>query len=169
MSLSQYMLDIHSGQRFATIFFNVLQGGLNNLTRAFHCWFLSINLVSNTAKVPQCMYIKQFITTCHLLCCDLCLQLHCYLFFIYILCIKWWSSSVSFLGLYCSGWVKRGPVGVLATTMNDAFETGKIIVEDLLSGSMPQQQGEARDQMLQLLRKKGSFSNLSIYFKCFVP
>ena len=37
-------------------------------------------------------------------------------------------------GLYCSGWVRRGPTGVIATTMNDATDTGKVIVEDLESG-----------------------------------
>jgi len=33
--------------------------------------------------------------------------------------------------LYCSGWLSTGPTGVIATTMNVAFETGKVIVEDL--------------------------------------
>ena len=32
--------------------------------------------------------------------------------------------------LYCSGWVKRGPTGVIASTMNDAFETAEAIVAD---------------------------------------
>ena len=33
-------------------------------------------------------------------------------------------------GLYCAGWVKRGPTGVIATTMEDAFATVELIVED---------------------------------------
>jgi adrenodoxin-NADP+ reductase len=37
-------------------------------------------------------------------------------------------------GLYCSGWVKRGPTGVIASTMEDAFSTGDSIVQDWLSG-----------------------------------
>ncbi|XP_067938928.1 NADPH:adrenodoxin oxidoreductase, mitochondrial-like [Watersipora subatra] len=37
-------------------------------------------------------------------------------------------------GLYCSGWVKRGPVGVLASTMTDAFDTADSILEDIDSG-----------------------------------
>ena len=37
-------------------------------------------------------------------------------------------------GLYCSGWVKRGPVGVIATTMTDAFETADTILSDIQSG-----------------------------------
>lgn len=34
------------------------------------------------------------------------------------------------VGVYCSGWVKRGPTGVIASTMTDAFQTAEVIVED---------------------------------------
>jgi adrenodoxin-NADP+ reductase len=33
-------------------------------------------------------------------------------------------------GMYCSGWVKRGPTGVIASTMDDAFNTADIILRD---------------------------------------
>ncbi|KAL9063323.1 MAG: hypothetical protein Q9157_008302 [Trypethelium eluteriae] len=33
-------------------------------------------------------------------------------------------------GLYCAGWVKRGPTGVIASTMEDAFTTADVIVQD---------------------------------------
>lgn len=33
-------------------------------------------------------------------------------------------------GLYCSGWVKRGPAGVIANTMEDAFDTAESIAKD---------------------------------------
>jgi adrenodoxin-NADP+ reductase len=33
-------------------------------------------------------------------------------------------------GLYCAGWVKRGPTGVIASTMNDAFATAESIATD---------------------------------------
>ena len=33
-------------------------------------------------------------------------------------------------GMYCAGWVKRGPTGVIATTMEDAFATAELIAED---------------------------------------
>ena len=33
-------------------------------------------------------------------------------------------------GLYCSGWVKRGPAGVIANTMEDAFDTADSIAQD---------------------------------------
>jgi adrenodoxin-NADP+ reductase len=34
------------------------------------------------------------------------------------------------LPLYCSGWVKRGPTGVIASTMTDAFQTAEAMVQD---------------------------------------
>lgn len=32
--------------------------------------------------------------------------------------------------------MKNGPVGVIATTMNDAFQTGQLVVEDLKAGEL---------------------------------
>ncbi|KAI9040800.1 NADPH-adrenodoxin reductase [Aspergillus affinis] len=44
------------------------------------------------------------------------------------------GSLISHLpGLYCAGWVKRGPTGVIATTMTDAFSTADAIAADLTS------------------------------------
>ncbi|XP_068833129.1 NADPH:adrenodoxin oxidoreductase, mitochondrial isoform X3 [Capricornis sumatraensis] len=40
-------------------------------------------------------------------------------------------------GLYCSGWVKRGPTGVITTTMTDSFLTGQILLQDLRAGHLP--------------------------------
>ncbi|RYP57406.1 hypothetical protein DL769_009497 [Monosporascus sp. CRB-8-3] len=39
-------------------------------------------------------------------------------------------------GVYCAGWVKRGPTGVIASTMEDAFSTGDAIVSDWNAGSL---------------------------------
>ncbi|PGH23499.1 hypothetical protein AJ80_02453 [Polytolypa hystricis UAMH7299] len=36
-------------------------------------------------------------------------------------------------GLYCAGWVKRGPTGVIASTMTDAFATADAIAADWMS------------------------------------
>lgn len=33
-------------------------------------------------------------------------------------------------GMYCAGWVKRGPTGVIASTMDDAFTSADVIVRD---------------------------------------
>ncbi|XP_029620575.1 NADPH:adrenodoxin oxidoreductase, mitochondrial isoform X1 [Salmo trutta] len=39
-------------------------------------------------------------------------------------------------GLYCSGWVKRGPTGVIATTMNDSFDTARTLLQDIGKGTL---------------------------------
>jgi adrenodoxin-NADP+ reductase len=33
-------------------------------------------------------------------------------------------------GMYCAGWVKRGPTGVIASTMDDAFMTAENLIAD---------------------------------------
>ena len=40
------------------------------------------------------------------------------------------DGSVVLPGLYCAGWVKRGPAGVIANTMEDAFATAEAISKD---------------------------------------
>ena len=40
------------------------------------------------------------------------------------------SDGTGIPGLYCSGWVKRGPAGVIANTMEDAFATAEAIAID---------------------------------------
>lgn len=40
------------------------------------------------------------------------------------------DSSKHIPGMYCAGWVKRGPTGVIASTMLDAFSTADTIAED---------------------------------------
>lgn len=44
------------------------------------------------------------------------------------------EDHVLFPGLYCAGWVKRGPTGVIASTMEDAFATAEAIAEDWKAG-----------------------------------
>lgn len=37
-------------------------------------------------------------------------------------------------GMYCAGWVKRGPTGVIASTLDDAFTSADIVVKDWEQG-----------------------------------
>lgn len=37
-------------------------------------------------------------------------------------------------GMYTAGWLKRGPTGVIVSTMTDAYETADTIVDDLKNG-----------------------------------
>lgn len=50
-------------------------------------------------------------------------------------------------GMYCAGWVKRGPTGVIASTMNDAFATADVIAQDWHShaGFNGSDSGSAKD------------------------
>ncbi|KAF8924857.1 hypothetical protein EDD21DRAFT_368452 [Dissophora ornata] len=62
-------------------------------------------------------------------------------------------------GLYASGWLKRGPIGVIATTMADAYQTGDTIISDwvngrpMLNGSSSHKEGGK--PILELLHSKG--------------
>ena len=59
-------------------------------------------------------------------------------------------------GMYCAGWVKRGPTGVIASTMDDAFNTGDIIARDWTNGVRFNQDADA---------SKGGFDAVSAEMK----
>lgn len=62
----------------------------------------------------------------------------------------WWQVS----GLYCTGWVKRGPSGIINTNIMDARETVAAIVEDAASGVIGGaggQGGNNRPDVVELL------------------
>jgi ferredoxin/flavodoxin---NADP+ reductase len=40
------------------------------------------------------------------------------------------------LGVYCTGWIKRGPSGVIGTNKKDATETAELLLEDARSGRL---------------------------------
>jgi ferredoxin--NADP+ reductase len=40
-------------------------------------------------------------------------------------------------GVYCAGWIKRGPSGVIGTNKKDAVETIELLLEDARSGALP--------------------------------
>ncbi|KAI8345184.1 hypothetical protein B0O80DRAFT_394795 [Mortierella sp. GBAus27b] len=65
-------------------------------------------------------------------------------------------------GLYAAGWLKRGPIGVIATTMADAYQTGDTIVADWIGGQamLNNDQEAPKDQrstnpVLDLLHSRG--------------
>jgi ferredoxin/flavodoxin---NADP+ reductase len=53
-------------------------------------------------------------------------------------------------GLYCAGWIKRGPTGIIGTNKKDATETVERLLEDARSGTLPRCQtgAEAVDAAL---------------------
>jgi ferredoxin/flavodoxin---NADP+ reductase len=54
-------------------------------------------------------------------------------------------------GLYCAGWIKRGPSGVIGTNKKDATETVALLLEDARAGKLAREDGELED----LLAAKG--------------
>ncbi|XP_075418298.1 NADPH:adrenodoxin oxidoreductase, mitochondrial [Tenrec ecaudatus] len=58
-------------------------------------------------------------------------------------------------GLYCSGWVKRGPTGVIGTTMNDSFLTGQALIQDLQAGLLPSEPRPGYTTIEALLSSRG--------------
>ncbi|KAM4526669.1 NADPH:adrenodoxin oxidoreductase, mitochondrial [Fundulus diaphanus] len=59
-------------------------------------------------------------------------------------------------GLYCSGWLKTGPTGVIATTMNNSFDTARSLLEDMDSGKLDVSVAKAGSQIVSsLLEERG--------------
>ena len=51
-------------------------------------------------------------------------------------------------GLYCAGWIKRGPTGVIGTNKKDATETVERFLEDARDGRIPERAGGSIDELL---------------------
>jgi ferredoxin/flavodoxin---NADP+ reductase len=51
-------------------------------------------------------------------------------------------------GLYCAGWIKRGPTGVIGTNKKDATETVESLLEDARRGRLPDYDGGHVDELL---------------------
>lgn len=63
-----------------------------------------------------------------------------------------WKTTNS---LYCSGWVKSGPVGVILSTMNGGYETAEKILEDIPKQRHFSLHKSGRDMILGDLVKRG--------------
>ncbi|XP_054625142.1 NADPH:adrenodoxin oxidoreductase, mitochondrial isoform X2 [Dunckerocampus dactyliophorus] len=57
-------------------------------------------------------------------------------------------------GLYCSGWLKTGPTGVIATTMNNSFDTARSLMEDMDSGKLDVSAAKSGAQNIRYLLEK---------------
>jgi ferredoxin--NADP+ reductase len=53
-------------------------------------------------------------------------------------------------GVYCAGWIKRGPTGVIGTNKKDATETVALLLQDARAGKLPPNEtsAEAVDALL---------------------
>ncbi len=51
-------------------------------------------------------------------------------------------------GLYCAGWIKRGPTGVIGTNKKDATETVDLVLGDVRAGVLPEPSSGGIDGLL---------------------
>jgi ferredoxin/flavodoxin---NADP+ reductase len=63
------------------------------------------------------------------------------------------ESGVPLAGVYCAGWIKRGPTGVIGTNKKDATETVKLLLEDAAAGRL-EGAAEPRD-LAEVLAERG--------------
>ncbi|OWZ19090.1 NADPH:adrenodoxin oxidoreductase [Phytophthora megakarya] len=57
------------------------------------------------------------------------------------------GEKESVVGLYCTGWVKRGPSGIIGTNIVDARETVSCIVEDFAAGNYLHHESSADEDL----------------------
>jgi ferredoxin--NADP+ reductase len=58
-------------------------------------------------------------------------------------------------GVYCAGWVKRGPTGVIGTNKKDATETVALLLEDAAAGRIGHKEEAVPDALEALLVERG--------------
>jgi ferredoxin--NADP+ reductase len=63
------------------------------------------------------------------------------------------GSGEPLTGVYCAGWIKRGPTGVIGTNKKDATETAEAVLEDARVGKLDR--GEDASVVDALLAERG--------------
>jgi ferredoxin--NADP+ reductase len=58
-------------------------------------------------------------------------------------------------GVYCAGWIKRGPTGVIGTNKKDATETVELLLEDVAAGRLPPKPDASAAAVDSLLAERG--------------
>jgi ferredoxin/flavodoxin---NADP+ reductase len=58
-------------------------------------------------------------------------------------------------GVYCAGWIKRGPTGVIGTNKKDATETVSLLLEDFAAGRIDHREEATSDALEALLAERG--------------
>lgn len=65
------------------------------------------------------------------------------------------ASGEPVRGLYATGWIKRGPVGLIGHTKGDALETITNLVEDAREGRLSAPTIEGAEEIFELLESRG--------------
>jgi ferredoxin--NADP+ reductase len=58
-------------------------------------------------------------------------------------------------GVYCAGWIKRGPTGVIGTNKKDATETVELLLEDAAAGRLEPRPDASAAAVDALLAERG--------------
>jgi ferredoxin--NADP+ reductase len=58
-------------------------------------------------------------------------------------------------GLYCAGWIKRGPTGIIGTNKKDATETVQSLLDDARSGRIAHDESRTAEAVDALLDRRG--------------
>jgi ferredoxin/flavodoxin---NADP+ reductase len=58
-------------------------------------------------------------------------------------------------GVYCAGWIKRGPSGVIGTNKKDAAETVELLLADAASGKLERKPDASATAVDELLAERG--------------
>ena len=57
--------------------------------------------------------------------------------------------------VYCAGWIKRGPTGIIGTNKKDASETVALLLEDVEQGRLTHNESATADALETLLADRG--------------
>jgi ferredoxin/flavodoxin---NADP+ reductase len=57
--------------------------------------------------------------------------------------------------VYCAGWIKRGPTGIIGTNKKDASETVALLLEDVADGRLVHQEQATPEAVEELLEERG--------------
>jgi ferredoxin--NADP+ reductase len=58
-------------------------------------------------------------------------------------------------GVYCAGWIKRGPTGIIGTNKKDANETVELLLEDVYAGRLSHAEHVTAEAVDSLLDERG--------------
>jgi ferredoxin--NADP+ reductase len=64
------------------------------------------------------------------------------------------GNGAPLAGVYCAGWIKRGPTGVIGTNKKDATESVRLLLEDAAAGRLPVT--DERRDLADVLAERGA-------------
>jgi ferredoxin--NADP+ reductase len=66
------------------------------------------------------------------------------------------DSGEQVAGVYCAGWIKRGPSGIIGTNKKDATETVERLLEDARAGRLAHGESRTAEAVDALLLERGA-------------